>query len=133
MGAKLAWPLFRRDVSRCSYPWSQSIYRISKYFSKLDSVLTEENCTAPWCLFHSSREVTKVSDVFNISFTSDLTSNIHIHLFLAVKMGAAICKFYGSSFRSHPCPAIFSWTKQFVLLLDIENWCVLSYYLNVIS
>ncbi len=55
-----------------------------------------------------------------------------IHLFLAVKMGVAICKFYGSSFRSHPRPAIFSCTKQFVLLLDIENWCVLSYYFNVL-
>ncbi len=44
-----------------------------------------------------------------------------IHLFLAVKMGVAICNFYESSFRSHPPPAIFSCTKQFVLLLDIEN------------
>ncbi len=48
-------------------------------------------------------------------------------------MGMVICKFYGSSFRSHPCPAIFSCTKQFVFLLDIENWCVLSYYFNVLS
>ncbi len=60
------------------------------------------------------------------------TSHI-IHLFLAVKMGAALYKLYGSSFRSHPHPAIFSCTKQFVLLLDIENWCVLSYYFNVLS
>ncbi len=56
-----------------------------------------------------------------------------IHLFLAVKMGAAICKFYGSGFRSHPHPAIFSSTKQFVLLFDMENWCVLSYYFYVLS
>ncbi len=34
-----------------------------------------------------------------------------IHLCLAVKMGAAIRKFYGSSFRSHPRPAIFSCKK----------------------
>ncbi len=56
-----------------------------------------------------------------------------IHLFLAVKMGAAICKFYGSSFRSHSRPAIFSCTKHLVLLLDIENSCddiILMYYLN---
>ncbi len=35
-------------------------------------------------------------------------------LFLGVKMGVAICKFYGSSFRSHPHPAVFSCTKRFV-------------------
>ncbi len=57
-----------------------------------------------------------------------------IHVFLAVKMGVVICKFYGYSFRSHPRPAIFSCTKQFVLLLDIEI-CVsydiiLMYYLK---
>ncbi len=55
-----------------------------------------------------------------------------IQLFLAVKIGAAICKFYGSSFGSHPRPAIFSCMKQLVLLLDIENVCVLSYYLYVL-
>ncbi len=43
-----------------------------------------------------------------------------IHLFLAIKMGAAIYKFYGSSFR-----------KQFILLLDTEN--VLRYYFNVLQ
>ncbi len=59
-------------------------------------------------------------------------TDLYIHLFLAVKMGAAICKFYGSCFRSHPRPAIFSCTKQFVLLLDNENWCVLPYYFNVL-
>ncbi len=47
-----------------------------------------------------------------------------IHLFLAVKMGAAICKWYGSSFRSHPRPDIFSCIKKFVLLVDIENVCL---------
>ncbi len=37
----------------------------------------------------------------------------------------------GFSFLSHPRPDIFSCTKQLVLLLDIGNWCVLSYYFNV--
>ncbi len=46
---------------------------------------------------------------------------LYIHLFLAVKMGAAICNFYGSSFQSHLRPAIFSCTKQFDLVLDIEH------------
>ncbi len=61
------------------------------------------------------------------------TQIVSTYLFLAVKMGAAICKLYGSSFRSHLRPAIFSGTKQFALLLDIEIWCVLSYYFNVLS
>ncbi len=60
-------------------------------------------------------------------------SGQHIHLFLGAKMGAAICKCYGSGFRCHPRPAIFSCTKQFVLLLDIQNWCVLLYNFNVLS
>ncbi len=55
-----------------------------------------------------------------------------IHLFLAVKMGAAICKFYGSSFRSHPRPAIFSCTKQFVLAAWYWKLVclILMYYFN---
>ncbi len=52
--------------------------------------------------------------------------------FLAVKMGAAICKFYGSSFRSHPRPAIFNGTKQLVLLLDIEHlFCLIILFLCI--
>ncbi len=49
-----------------------------------------------------------------------------IHLFLPVKICAAICKFDGFSFRSHShSSAIFRCTKQFILLLDIEN-CVFA-------
>ncbi len=44
-----------------------------------------------------------------------------IHLFLPVRAGVAICKFNGSSFRSHPRPAFFSCAKYFALLLDIDN------------
>ncbi len=50
-----------------------------------------------------------------------------IHHFIAIKMDAAICKFYGSSFRSHPRPAIFSCKKQLFLLLDFENWCLILF------
>ncbi|KAI2653404.1 Dedicator of cytokinesis protein 5 [Labeo rohita] len=42
-------------------------------------------------------------------------------------------EFYGSGFRSHPRPAIFSYTKQLVLLLDTANWCVLPYCFNVLN
>ncbi len=35
-------------------------------------------------------------------------------------------------FRSHLLPAISSCTKPLVLLLDITNWCVLPYYLNIL-
>ncbi len=57
-----------------------------------------------------------------------------IHLFLAVKMGVAMCKFYGSSFRSHPHPAIFICTKQFICCLILKicmsYHIILMYYLN---
>ncbi len=53
--------------------------------------------------------------------------------FFTVKADAAICKFYGSGFRSHLCQATFSCTKQLVLLHDIANLCVLLYYFNVLS
>ncbi len=56
-----------------------------------------------------------------------------IHLIFPIRAGAAICKFYVSSFQSHLRPDIFSCTKQLVLLLDIENGCVLPYYFNVLS
>ncbi len=56
-----------------------------------------------------------------------------IYFFLAVKMGVVMCTFYGSSFRANPRLAIFSCTKQFILLLDIENVRVLRYYFNVLS
>ncbi len=46
--------------------------------------------------------------------------------------GVAICKFKVSGFRSHLLPAIFSFTKQLVLLLDIAVQCVLPYYFNVL-
>ncbi len=55
-----------------------------------------------------------------------------VHLFVAVKMSTSIYKFYGSYLRSHLHTAIFICTKQFVLLLDIENWCVLPYLFNVL-
>ncbi len=35
-------------------------------------------------------------------------------------------------FRSHLLPAISSCTKPLDLLLDIINWCVLPYYLNIL-
>ncbi len=53
--------------------------------------------------------------------------------FFPVRAGAAISKCYGSGFRCHLRPAIFSCTKQLVLLLDIANWCVLPYYFNILS
>ncbi len=50
-----------------------------------------------------------------------------------LRVNVAICKFYVRAFQSHPLPAIFSCTKQLILLLDIANWCVLPYYFNVLS
>ncbi len=53
--------------------------------------------------------------------------NLLLCLFLLCMISSAIRKFYGSSFRSHPRPAIFSCKKQLVLLLDIENWCLVLF------
>ncbi len=87
------------------------------YSANCDSFILEE--TISFCNVHDSSLQLQLATMTT-------------HIFLAVKMGVAICKFYWSSFQSHPRPAIFSCTKQFVLLLDIENWCVL-YYFYVLS
>ncbi len=68
-------------------------------------------------------------------FSSNTTiSQLHyIHLLFPVRTSAVICNFYGSSFPSHPHPAIFSCTKRLVLQLDVEHVCLLPYYFNVLS
>ncbi len=63
-----------------------------------------------------NQRITLRRNWFRVSEVSPIT----IHLFLPVKMGVKN-------------PAIFSCTKQFVLLLDIANWCVLPYYFNILS
>ncbi len=70
-------------------------------------------------LFEESEDITEIISLILIGSTRENMSKIH--------------KFYGSSFRSHPRPAIFSCTIQFVLLLDIENVHVLRYYFHVLS
>ncbi len=53
---------------------------------------------------------------------------ISIHPFLGVKMCVAICKFYGSSFRSHPRPAIFiCLLLKMCVSYDIILMCYLNY------
>lgn len=45
----------------------------------------------------------------------------------------AICKLNAIGFRCQPLPVILAVHKQFIMLLDIANWHLLSYYFNILS
>ncbi len=78
----------------------------------------------------SNQRITLRHNWFRVSEVSPIT----IHLFLPVKMGTAICKFYGSGFWSHRVQLFLAVQNSsfycLILQIGVSYHIILIYYLN---